>query len=70
MALASTGNSGTSNGCACDYCNNLVYDEDEEDYFCDMDLDEDDMVRLATSGYKSCPFFQSNDEYLVVRHQA
>ena len=30
----------------CDYCNNLVYDEEIEGYVCDVDMDEDDYARL------------------------
>ena len=37
---------------SCDYCNNLVYDEEMEEYV-----------------YKNCPYYQSNDEYKIVRHQ-
>lgn len=53
----------------CDMCNNFVYDDDDECYVCDMDLDEDDMVRFLTGNFPECPYYQSNDEYLVVRHQ-
>ena len=28
---------------SCDYCNNLVYDEEMEEYVCDVNMDEDDM---------------------------
>ena len=54
----------------CDTCNNLVYDEDEEAYVCDVDMDEDDMVRLYTDHYPTCPYYQSDNEYEVVKHQA
>ena len=27
----------------CDYCNNYVYDDEDECYICDMNLDEDDI---------------------------
>ena len=54
----------------CDYCNNYVYDEDDECYVCDMDLDEDDMVRFLQGHTKGCPYYQSNNEYEVVKHQA
>ena len=40
--------------CSCEYCNNL---------------DEDDYARFLTSSYKVCPYYQSNDEYKIVRHQ-
>ena len=57
-------------GNQCDMCNNLVYDEDEEDYICEVDMDEDDMARLYSGHSPACPYFQSNDEYEVVKHQA
>ena len=51
----------------CDYCNNMVYDEETEQFVCDVDMDEDDYARLLTSEYKECPYYQSNDEYKIVR---
>lgn len=53
----------------CDTCANYIYDEDYECYCCDCDLDEDEMGRFLSGGYKECPFYQSDDEYQVVRHQ-
>ena len=54
---------------SCDYCNNLVYDEEMEEYVCDVNMDEDDYARFCASEYKNCPYYQSNDEYKTVRHQ-
>ena len=54
----------------CDSCNNLVYDEDYECYVCDIDLDEDDMVKFLQGNTRACPYYQSNNEYEVVKHQA
>lgn len=54
---------------SCEYCNNLVYDEELEMYVCDVNMDEDDYARLMYSAYKGCPYFASNDEYKIVRHQ-
>lgn len=48
----------------------MVYDEDEEAWFCDMDMDEDDAVRLLTGHYRQCPYYQSDNEYEVVAKQA
>ena len=54
---------------SCDYCNNLVYDEEMEEYVCDVNMDEDDYARFCASEYKNCPYYQSKDEYKIVRHQ-
>ena len=40
-----------------------------EEYFCDVDMDEDDYSRLVERGYKECPYYKDGDEYKVVRHQ-
>ena len=53
----------------CDSCANFVYDEEDECYVCDMNLDEDDMVRFLTGTFDNCPYYQLDNEYLVVRHQ-
>lgn len=53
----------------CEYCSNYVYDEEEDYYYCDVDLDEDEMYRFLTGSFKACPYYQSNDEYKIVRHQ-
>lgn len=54
---------------SCDFCAFYAYDEDFEDYYCTVNLDEDDMYRLMTRNYKECPYFRNGDEYAVVRHQ-
>ena len=53
----------------CDYCGYLIYDEDSEEYVCDADMDEDDYARLLASSYRECPYFVSNNEYKIVKHQ-
>lgn len=53
----------------CEYCNNYIYDEDEENYICVADFDEDDMARFVSSKYKECPYFRNADEYKIVRKQ-
>lgn len=52
----------------CDECVYFEYDEDDEEYYCSVDMDEDDYARLM-SGSRECPYYQNGDEYLVVRHQ-
>jgi hypothetical protein len=57
----------SDNGGSCEYCNNLIYDDDVEGYVCDVDMD--DYGRLMSSSFRGCPYYQSNDEYKIVRHQ-
>ena len=54
---------------SCDTCVNYIYDEDYECYCCDCDLDEDEMSRFLSGNNKECPYYQLDDEYLIVRHQ-
>lgn len=53
----------------CEMCNNFVYDDEDECYVCDMDLDEDDMVRFLWEIRRPVLTISPNDEYLIVRHQ-
>ena len=50
----------------CDSCINFVYDDEDECYVCDMNLDEDDMVRFLTGTFDNCPYYQLDNEYLIV----
>lgn len=53
----------------CDSCANYVYDEDYECYCCLVNLDEDEMYRFLSGSQWECPYYSSDDEYAVVRHQ-
>ena len=54
---------------SCEYCSNLIYDEDCEGYVCDIEMDEDDYSRFISSKRKICSYFQYDNEYKIVRHQ-
>ena len=54
---------------SCEYCGNYVYDEEGDYYYCDINLDEDEMYRFVSGNVKDCPYYTSNDEYKIVRHQ-
>ena len=56
-------------GNICDTCVNLAYDEEEDDWLCQVDMDEDETVRFYTSPFRECPYYRGGDEYSVVRHQ-
>lgn len=53
----------------CETCAYYVYDEEGEYYECDVDMDEDDYGRLVSGGIRSCPYYQPDDEYRIVRKQ-
>ena len=53
----------------CDDCQFYVYDENYQEYVCDMDMDEDDFAHVMINGSDECPFWRDGDEYKVVRHQ-
>jgi hypothetical protein len=54
---------------SCDSCNNYIYDEEFEEYVCEVDMDEDEMGHFLTNSFYQCPYYQFNDEYKVVRKQ-
>ena len=54
---------------SCDECAYFFYDEEMEEYVCDVNMDEDDYGRLVADHFSQCPFFKDGDEYKVVRHQ-
>lgn len=54
----------------CDMCQNYCYDEEFEEYYCDINLDEDEYMRfLSTVTETNCPYFKNGDEYTIVRKQ-
>ena len=69
MFLDKSKQRGKSKMSMCEECTYYTYDEDLEEYVCDVDMDEDDYGTLMQKGFKDCPYYQNGDEYLVVRHQ-
>lgn len=53
----------------CEYCVNYSYDEEYECYTCEVNLDEDEMVKFLTGNFRQCPYFKMGDEYRIVRKQ-
>ena len=37
----------------------------DECYYCEVDMDEDDAVRMSQGHYKECPYYRNGDEYSV-----
>ena len=48
---------------SCDTCAYNVYDDEDECYYCEVDMDEDDAVRMSQGHYKECPYYRNGDEY-------
>lgn len=53
----------------CESCAFYVYDDEYEEYYCDINMDEDDAARMMQSKYEACPFYRNGDEYETVKHQ-
>ena len=53
----------------CEDCANYEYDEDYEYYVCQQNLDEDEMMRFMQGDFAHCPYYQTGDEYKIVRKQ-
>ena len=53
----------------CEDC--LYFDTDEVtgEEFCALDLDEDEVARLAEARYAACPYYRFYDEYKSVQKQ-
>ena len=56
-------------GNECETCAYFAYDEEFDEYYCSVDVDEDDYARMLQKGSGECPLWRNGDEYAVVRHQ-
>lgn len=54
---------------SCDLCQYYIYDDEDDSYFCSVNLDEDEMYRFLSSSDYACPYFVMYDEYKIVRKQ-
>ena len=53
----------------CELCANYVYDEEMDYYYCQVNLDEDEMARFMQQKMDNCHYFHLYDEYKIVRKQ-
>ncbi|MDO4474377.1 MAG: DUF6472 family protein [Eubacteriales bacterium] len=56
-------------GNQCDTCAFYAYDEEYEEYYCAVNLDEDEYFRFITNQRSSCSYYRNGDDYAVVKHQ-
>ena len=52
-----------------DYKGYEIYDEEFDEYYCEVNLDEDEMYRFIKGDFRECPYYQFGDEYQIVRKQ-
>lgn len=54
---------------SCEFCEHYLYDEEDEEYYCDVSFDEDETARFL-AGHYTCPFFKYyENEYKMVEKQ-
>ena len=54
---------------SCETCAYYAYDDDDEAWYCTVDMDEDDYAAQFFGMRKECPFYRDGDEYKIVRKQ-
>ena len=54
---------------SCETCTYYTYDEEYESYMCDVNMDEDEYMRLISDQHYQCPYYRNGDDYRIVRHQ-
>lgn len=54
---------------SCESCEFFIYDEELDDYVCDISLDEDEMADYMGRHTGSCPYYRFYDEYKSVQKQ-
>ena len=53
----------------CDTCWYYDYDQEEDEYYCMMELDEDEFYRAFVQPQGRCPYYRQGDEYTLARRQ-
>ena len=54
---------------SCESCEFYDYDEESDSYVCQMDLDEDEMIRFLGGNTNNCHYYRYYDEYKSVHKQ-
>ena len=53
----------------CDCCSNYAYDAEYDEYYCAVDMDEDEAEALYQFQTIGCPYYDPGDEYKIVNKQ-
>ena len=53
----------------CEDCWYYDYDEEMDEYYCAVDMDEDEYYHWLTRPENDCPYFRDGNEYTIARRQ-
>lgn len=53
----------------CESCSNYLYDDEAQCYYCDVNLDEDEMLGFLRSQTAACAYYSYDNEYKIVEKQ-
>ena len=53
----------------CETCWHYDYDEEFDEYYCRMELDQDEYERVFSRAGGRCPFYPKGDDYYLPRRQ-
>ena len=53
---------------SCETCTYYTYDEEYESYMCDVNMDEDEYMRLISDQHYQCPYYRNGDDYRNVTY--
>lgn len=51
----------------CETCRRYDYDEEFDEFYCRMELDEDEFQRFFADPRGRCPYYQKGDDYRLPR---
>ena len=49
----------------CEECANYIYDDEYECYCCDINLDEDEMMKFISGTFYNCPYYNPYQQLLL-----
>ena len=53
----------------CETCSFYEYDDEFDEFYCRVDLDQDEAERFLRGTERSCPYFSFNEEYRLAGKQ-
>jgi len=53
----------------CDYCLYLDQDLETGEFFCSMNMDQDDLERILMDRHAHCPYYRMGTDYTIAKKQ-